>query len=148
MNTIQWMNLSSSEYEEEEEESPLEEAVTLLREAGVKLAHGWAREVGYPLLIVEAVNHAAKVIDERFYSLKPRLISWLANRFDGGWGEDDVFYLFHEEIGVVCLHDPYNQITAKGEWPHRWSGVLRQQDAFETLIDEDLQRSFAEKTTP
>ena len=102
------------------------------------------------VLIAEAVNWAAKCIDEAFYFIKPGVIeAALAVGAEGGWGEDGVFYLAAPDVGVACFHDPMGQLAhIKAIWPEGWSGIRRQPWAFEICERASVRRLFAAATDP
>ncbi len=105
------------------------------------------------VLLTEAVNWAAKEIDDLFYELKPSLIisSWKSGAILGVVEEDGrwpIYYLQAENVGVASFHDPnyeveeLNELLNKKEehggnkipnWTHGWSGVKRQNEAFELI---------------
>jgi hypothetical protein len=131
------------------EETPVEQAERWLREDGVQLDKtlpyaAWA------VLIAEAVNWAAKVIDGEYYDLKPRVVDYVSQCVGvrGGW-YGGAYYMYHYAVGVVSFHDPHGEITASGCWPFPWSGVSRQEHVFECLAgDVGLIGVLAELTTP
>lgn len=60
------------------------------------------------VFVAEAANNAAKVLDDRYYAIKPELWALVA-QFPGvasGWGEDGCFFLSAPGAGTVCAHDP------------------------------------------
>lgn len=55
--------------------------------------------------------------------------------FVWGWKEE-VFYAWHPEAGEVSYHDPFGEIedlVGMRKYPYAWSGVERQDRAFESL---------------
>jgi len=104
------------------------------------------------LMLAEAVNWAAKVIDPDFYAIKPLLVvaCSLLNNVESGW-DRGVFYLYHNSIGEVSFHDPYDQIwdcqtilgIPRNKWEHGWSEINRQPLAFDTLTNPKLQKRLA-----
>jgi hypothetical protein len=103
-------------------------------------------------LLAEACNWLAKR-NEIWYHWKP--IAWsLARRMGakGGWSPDRTHNLYTPEAGVSSAHDPWGQLAAllpgEGDWPFRWSGIRRQNQA-ELLIQDRLRRRImAESTAP
>jgi hypothetical protein len=71
-----------------------------------------------------------------------------------GWNKDewenDVFFLFHPEVGAASFHDPNCEINVDYDikWGHEWSGISRQDQAFDLLEDSKLRHYMAEVTTP
>jgi len=128
--------------------APVAIAAGALRNAGVSVEVSTETIEG-AIMIAEAVNLAAKVIDDGFYELKPKVIDAAAEMgARGGWGEDGAFYLYHESVGVASFHDPWCEIGSGGEWHTPWSEVTRQELAFQLLVDENLRREVALKTSP
>lgn len=130
-------------------EDPLGEAVSRLRIAGVEIKIDPYTPEGV-VLIAEAVNLAAKVLDDSFYELKPDVWSVAAGwpGVTSGWADDGTFALYHPEAGTVHAHDPMGQIKAKGKWPHPWSGLCRQGSAIRALADDGVRRTVAFLTQP
>lgn len=129
--------------------SALELAEHLLRQHGVDPRHVPAGPVR-AVLVAEAVNWAAKIIDGGFYDLKPAVCDEVAAMAGvvSGWGDDDCFYLCADGAGAASFHDPFGQIKSRGEWPFPWSGVLRQAHAFDLLRDENLRKRVDFLTNP
>lgn len=127
----------------------LDEAVMRLRQAGVEVPTEWWEPSLLPL-VAEAINWAAKTVDPAFYDLKGEVVDEIAQSrgIQSGWGEDGVFYLYSPEVGVVCFHDPWEEITSEGEWSHPWSGIERQSLAFDALRDPELRQELAKATAP
>lgn len=132
------------------DETPYDRARRWLREDGVRV------EIALPframaVLVAEAVNAAAKAIDLEYYELKPAVVDWVASLpgVQSGWGEDGAFYLCAPEVGAVIFHDPNEEIESRGEWPHPWSGIVRQGYVFDVLAgDRDLLAALAKETAP
>ncbi len=125
----------------------LRRAADALEEVGVHVDLDWSPESA--VMVAEACNLAAKVLDEDFYALKPPAIeAAIALGADGGWGVDGCFYLSTPETGVACFHDPFGQIRVGGFWPNRWSGVQRQHAAFLIATRPAVRRLYAEATIP
>lgn len=147
------MNLSLSliELDEREDDSPesiLSAAAAALEAAGVSVPVSPWDTTG-AVMIAEAVNWAAKAIDEGFYFIKPRVIEAAsAIGCDGGWGADGCYFLADDRAGVVSFHDPFGEIRADGSWDHPWSGIRRQDAAFSILADARVRRVFREATAP
>lgn len=131
-------------------------------ESYVSIAEEWLREDGVAIgktlpfqaravLVAEAVNWAAKVINPEYYNIKPLVIDEVAGMPEvlSGWGEDDCFYLFHQEVGTASFHDPNGDIATQGSWDFPWSGVGRQEFVFD-LLAEDWEKLWLikEATTP
>ncbi len=118
------------------------------------------------LSVAEAVNFAAKILDPHFYSLKPAAIvsAYKLGVYLGYNSSDDTFSLFSKRLGVASFHDPNHEVRdmlmgLDGEvkdWPYEWSGVYRQDQAFQllnALADfNDSSKAFidslAQRTTP
>lgn len=127
----------------------LRRAADALEEVGVHVDLDWSPESA--VMVAEACNLAAKVLDEDFYALKPPAIeAAIALGADGGWGVDGCFYLSTKETGVASFHDPFGQIQIDAGcfWPHRWSGVQRQHAAFLIAGNPAVRRLYAEATLP
>lgn len=115
----------------------LQRAAAALADAGIDLGGRCWWRVEDAILIAEAVNLAAKVIDPEFYALKPDCVRECVEMgADGGW-RGGIFYLYHPSVGVASFHDPFDQIEVEGStgWPFEWSGVYRQEQAFDLLVD-------------
>lgn len=133
------------------DETPaLQRAAQALADAGIDLdGRCWWR-VEDAILITEAVNLAAKVIDEDFYALKPDCVrECVGMGADGGW-RGGIFYLYHPAVGVASFHDPFDQIEVDGSmgWPFEWSGVYRQEQAFDLLVDRKALLKMRFATAP
>ena len=104
---------------------------------------------GDVILLTEAVNWAAKVINESFYILKPAMIisAWESGailgieKFENGrW---PIYYLAHQDVGISSFHDPAWEVYKLAEkigwekkiedWKYGWSGIDRQNQAFEII---------------
>lgn len=113
------------------------------------------------IMMAECCNYAAKVINDDYYSLKPRFIelavregafSWINYDERGEW----VCYLYHRDVGTASFHDPYNEIAEPLlkesvrfiERPYEWSQIPRQDEIFEMLRDVQLLRKMAFYTRP
>lgn len=136
------------EREDDSPESILSAAAAALEAVGVSVpVSPW--DTAGAVWIAEAINWAAKAIDEDFYFLKPRVIEAArAIGCDGGWGEDGCFFLADPRAGVSSFHDPFGEIRADGTWSHPWSGIRRQDFAFSILTDTRVRRVFREATAP
>lgn len=123
-------------------------AAYALEQYGVKVPSStW--EPSTALMVAEAVNLAAKTIDDGFYAIKHRVIdAAVALGCAGGWGSDGdgVFYLHHPDVGVACFHDPFDEIKSKGRWFEPWSGIPRQNAAFQILGMPAVRRLYREAT--
>jgi len=153
------MRLNSKEIERElslyaepepEPETPYEMAVFWLQRYGIRMLTVHPDDPPGAVLVAEAVNLAAKVVSPSFYDFKAACFDWAAEQRGviSGWGADEAFYLYHPEVGVVCAHDPNEEIETEGYWPHPWHGVERQSYAFEQLTDHELLEYFREATRP
>lgn len=137
-------------FEAQASSDAIAEAVGDLRADGISIPTEWWTSRNL-VLIAEAVNWAAKAVDEDYYAVKHRLINALVdlNRSDIKYGwNNGVFAMFHPEVGTVWFHDPFGVIEANNDWPYAWSGVERQAYAFDTLAKECWRRYFASQTTP
>ena len=121
----------------EDQLSALEAAKMRLHQDGIDLGECWEDSIQAAILITEAVNWAAKTIDWEYYTLKPRCIEecW-AKGAEGGW-RDGIFYLYHPDVGVASFHDPNDEIgiDCRYRWLWEWSGIPRQNLAFDLLVD-------------
>lgn len=127
----------------------INDAIAALKENEISFNDKGLSLAEVALLTAEAINLAAKVIDADFYNLKPSVIdAAMELGCIGGWN-GDVFYMEVENghVGVVSFHDPYSQITSNGYWPHGWSGIKRQDMAFELLINPTVRRVYSEATS-
>jgi hypothetical protein len=131
------------------------ETITKILEVNPHTAEG-------AVLIAECCNYAAKILNNNFYKIKPYAIvaAWqMGAQF--GFGEDEAYYLYTETTGTASFHDPSNEIRTivtkilKKDipvWKHKWSGIERQDDAFEIAADYDDRTDFlpdyAQKTNP
>lgn len=115
------------------------------------------------VLIAEAVNLGAKVIDYDLYRIKPAVIvsAWKNGAQFGFNKGDGTYTLFHPSVGAASFHDPSEEIRyiiedllgeKIPEWPHEWSGIYRQDEAFDLLKDfferKGLLENMAQRTTP
>lgn len=114
------------------------------------------------LLILDAVNRAAKVFDPRFYELKALVFADAAlEGKDAGvyvFQRDDeagksVMSLYHESVGVVSIHDPHDKVYDKivltpAKWitPVPFHEVERVPSAFKTLESSERVRELARLT--
>ncbi len=139
-------------------------AQRLLVDAGVTEANGL--DVVDPvvaLALTEAVNLAAKEVDYTFYRIKPAMIiaAWKTGAQFGFNNDDGTYSLFHTDIGTASFHDPDGEVewlveSVLGEdipqWPYEWSGIYRQDQAFDILQDlkntEGLIAEMIRSTTP
>ncbi len=128
------------------------------------------------VVIAEACNLAAKD-SSIFYAIKPGLIiaSWKMgahfgvrqeiNRRESEYNREDVFedvyYLSDLTVGTASFHDPRGEIKtlvstflkeAIPKWEHEWSGVVRQDEAYEIMdslaAGDDIIESYAKRTLP
>jgi hypothetical protein len=147
--------------------SSLQKAVGLLQENGVEVyGNGYysvAPEAAN-ILVAEAVNLAAKTIDYEFYDIKPAVFVEAAERGAGNGvyvyrdmddDENTVWRMYHRDVGAIGFHDPYGEITLlidgkKVDYApaFEWSGIYRQDQAFDLLKDPDLVAKMAEHTKP
>jgi len=98
------------------------------------------------LLLAEACNLAAKIIDEGFYDLKPwAIVAARALGCDGGWGDDGAYYLYAPGVGTAAFH---GDVPLTDSWPHPWSGVRRQDLAIIALSSPVVRSLLAAATDP
>ena len=113
------------------------------------------------ILLAEAVNLAAKVFHPAFYQIKPHLIAAAAYNGCLCWEEADengypVYHLYHRDVGTACFHDPNAECFDLGienaprfnSRRFRWSGIYRQDQAFDLLKDECALAAMAMATRP
>ena len=113
------------------------------------------------ILLAEAANLAAKVFHPAFYQVKPHLIAAAAYEGCLCWQEDDefdhpVYHLYHREVGTACFHDPNEECFDLGienaprfnSRRFHWSGIYRQDEAFDLLVDEAALARMAKATRP
>lgn len=105
--------------------------------------------------LTEAINWAAKTISYHFYDLKPKLIV-AAAQIPGvhfGYGDDSTYSLGSPTIGTASFHDPGDEVgyilsehlnKDIPQWEYEWSGVSRQESAFEILEDLSSGRGLVE----
>lgn len=106
--------------------------------------------------IAEAVNWAAKTIDLNFYSLKPYAVVSAALLGASLWNRGGVWYLYGKGIGTVSFHDPHDEINylvshydiPVKDWGYEWSGISRQEDAFDILKNKKLRKRYDDLTRP
>lgn len=139
-------------------EAVLRDAVEALASRGVHVPDAIASQPHHgphAVLLAEAVNLAAKVIDEGFYDLKPRVFCAAAMMpgVEHGWSTDGCFYLKAPGAGEVCCHDPYGQtdylaaqLGLTRTWETPWSGIKRQGLAFAALASSAIRRLLQEAT--
>ncbi len=145
-----------------------EQAISILGKHNISIegdAYTSVSQAAQRVLLAEAINLAAKKFDERYYRIKPALfISAAIQGADDGVrihaSEDEngnaVWYIHHEEVGIVSFHDPYGEIAELAELYHEklcyddtieWSGVARTPLAFECLTNESLLDAMVTLTT-
>jgi hypothetical protein len=131
-------------------EDPLVEIRRRLVEAGLDAAYDLSPWIpADALLLCEACNLAAKVVCSTFYELKGAAIdAALQTGCDGGWGEDECFYLSAPGVGVASFHDPCGEIRSQSFWDHEWSGIRRQDLAFQAITRPAVRRLLDEATRP
>ena len=129
------------------------------------------------VLLTEAINWGAKTINESFYKLKPAMIisAWKKGAILGVEEEPNrwpIYYLHGKNVGVASFHDPNEEVSYINDhlnkkrnlkmeipnWTHGWSGIPRQNEAFNLIramsrqINEDEERYYlrkmAVKTSP
>lgn len=141
-----------AEAEDENQVDWFEVTAQQLAADGVTVPSKGQRPAGWQVLILEAANLAAKTIDEGYYTLKVEMAEQLAwdPSFAGvvGWTSDGTFAVYHPAAGTIHLHDPYEQIRSDRSFEVAWSGIRRQQWAFDTLTSPKLQRALAIATQP
>lgn len=113
------------------------------------------------VVLSEAINLAAKTYTSGCYALKPAMIvaTWKLGA-DFGIGDDNAYYLGTPTVGVCSFHDPEDEVgylilEVLSEqipiWESSWSGVPRQDDAYEILQDlntgGNLVELYAEATS-
>jgi hypothetical protein len=114
------------------------------------------------IAVTEAINLSAKLINYNFYELKPATIvaAW-KNGANFGLGDDDAYYLSSPTIGAASFHDPDDEVGFMildvleekiPEWDYGWSGVYRQDDAYNILrslsSDGSLAHEYSQITYP
>ncbi len=103
-------------------------------------------DAGNALLIAEAVNNAAKVIDYGFYSIKAQTIdAAMELGCIGGWN-NGIFYMEYYTSGNASFHDPCGEINSSGSWSDKWSGIRRQDWAFDIISNNRIRKLFCEAT--
>ncbi len=108
------------------------------------------------LLLAEAVNWAAKVIDGELYALKGLAICAAVEcGAELYWGDDGTVALYAPRAGAATFHDPHGDVAAalraRGHRPMGylpWSGISRQELAFELLANPAARRLVALRTDP
>ncbi|HAR79960.1 MAG TPA: hypothetical protein DCR21_03930 [Succinivibrionaceae bacterium] len=114
--------------------------------------------LGKLILAAEAANWAAKTISYAFYTAKACLIEQAMRAGVLSWVTPDeygnnVVFLYEDGVGAASFHDPYGDVKLEGsrfnaDIHYPWSGVTRQDQAFELLQDPCLLKEIAEATTP
>lgn len=129
---------------------------------GVKFGCGYytASRIGQAVMLAEAVNMAAKVIDYGYYDLKVAAVNAAIVAGARWWiGYDEsgeaVTYIYHRDVGVASFHfAPVYQFTRNyaGEAgklkTYQWSCWSRQFSAFDMLVDYQLRNFYAWATRP
>ena len=106
------------------------------------------------LLLLEACNLAAKEFDEDFYFYKEELEQCLLMELHvKSWYSEGVVYFYTRDTGVVSCHNPYSdfpywEYTTWADDRFPWSGIRRQNNAFELLDNYDLLKKMAYVTRP
>ncbi len=160
-------NNSVSEIEREEaylekiitryETSALERAIKVLKLLNLEMCFDGLSKSSIYILVAEAINFAAKVYDESIYLLKEELVY---EAVEVSLDEDEdlvyglsggIYYLYTEQVGAASFHIfdwkmlRSNHSLSK-EWVYGWSGIYRQDHAFELLKDECLREEMAKAT--
>lgn len=97
------------------------------------------------IVIAEACNLAAKSLNYNFYKLKPILIicAYMMGAVIGV-DDDGIYYLYDRDVGVACFHDldgeieelwKYFIMSEIPKWKYKWSGITRQEVAFNIAHD-------------
>lgn len=150
------------------------EIIGALENSGVTLGDNFRRVTSSAslILLLEAVNWAAKCINYDFYDYKDKLALCLLEREDiFCWRQEDeygnaVLYAYHKETGTASFHlfddfwDEVENWQAWDEWagqqtcfirkaPFQWPGIPRQDMAFELIGDDaNLLNWYAYATRP
>lgn len=99
------------------------------------------------VLISDAVNLAAKTINPFFYEIKEECVIEAFNTpgVEGGWGEDDAFYLYAKGAGTQCFHFPdgVSDNFPKSKWDKQWTGIYRQDIAFEIISNPKIRKAIS-----
>ena len=115
------------------------------------------------ILVAEAINWAAKTTTAWWYEVKAAACQAALSLGAFGYIEDDeygnsVLYLYSKEVGTASFHFPFGQecwdMTGpnmhwgklNGRFP--WSGITRQEVAFELLTDSQVLKLYAWATRP
>lgn len=137
-----------------------------LEEVGVHFGnayYGVQDPAARAILAAEAVNWAAKTIDENWYDVKAAACQAALTFGALAWVEDDeynnpVLYIFHREVGTASFHFPdtdelfsmegekFHGYGLQGRFP--WSGIGRQDQAFDLLQNVELLEQYAWATRP
>lgn len=110
------------------------------------------------LLLLEAVNCAAKQSNAQYYGIKDLLVKRLLKRNDvivyceETWGCVNVNF-YHKQVGAVNVHCPDKELSEiipvrQGLKKWGWAGLCRQPYAFYILESIDAIKVVAEATRP
>lgn len=149
-------NLSSTEEITDLSELNLFYMNELKRNIDINIDVSDVSQEGTALLLLEAVNLSAKEIDTCFYDDKVTIANFIfANCTDIYWYSDEswgfnCYYFWHPDIGQISIHDPFEQIevgsTKLRYKPQKWSGLPRQNLAYEILKNPDLRKKVRDRT--
>jgi hypothetical protein len=126
----------------------LEKTINLLKNYSIEMDFDGLSLGSVYILVTEACNWAAKTLNYSFYDFKEDLIKEaieFCTDLEYGSVQDsnnEIIYLGNNEVGTASFHVFWNYNVP--EWPWEWSGVYRQSDAFDLLIDEELRKHFVE----
>ena len=107
------------------------------------------------LLLLEATNLSAKEIDPCFYDDKVTIANFIFAHCTDYWYSDEswgfnCYYFWHPDIGQISIHDPFEQIevgsTNLKYKVQKWSGLPRQNLAYEILKNPDLRKKVRDRT--
>lgn len=108
------------------------------------------------LMLLEAANWAAKTVDPIYYTMKENLSFFILTNVKDvlTWTSGWVAYYYHPEVGTVSCHypDSFEDIERCVQHPEmatfEWSGITRQDMAWEIIEREDVRKAYAYGTRP
>jgi hypothetical protein len=140
--------------------SNLEHAQSILEANGIVVVD-FHRDGSWAVAICEAIGwYAKRPGNEKCYPIREKCILEAAalndvqkgvrQEFNEDGKEEVVIYLYASEVGTATFHDLSGSVAEAigDEWFEPWSGIRRQQWAFETLKYPEFRKILVEFSEP